>query len=396
MAAQANQPPFDAPTSDWLVYADALQEAHDPRGELITLNHAVESGKTKPEERDAYVTKHAVRLLGEGIAAESYRIGWRHCLIDSVEILIDAKSSFASLIDALVASPCATNVRSIALVGVGTVDLTPAMAALVTKLPKSCTSVAFIDDRAAKTTMLASRDFEPNPNLVTVGPLKAYLDSPQVEHLKLSVADAEQLDLGNLKAPNLKSFTLHCLRYGGDPFGDEEPAMSERLASASWPKLEALEVRLAESYFANIIADEDAYVSLYAKNDRFEKRMDEAEDGENEGMDWSNLNALLQSLKKTPLKRLALVGADTASSLLDTIADAGLPSTLEELDLSDSSVSEAEWFIKNKEIIAPLKRLVLERTSMTTDEAKKLATLGPEIKHTHGAGARFRYVVGSE
>ena len=57
------QPPLDAPDDQWLVYADALQEAGDPRGELIALNHDVEKGGAT-QQRDAFVKQHAEALLG--------------------------------------------------------------------------------------------------------------------------------------------------------------------------------------------------------------------------------------------------------------------------------------------------------------------------------------------
>ncbi len=399
-AAQAKQPSLDAPSSEWLVYADALQEARDPRGELIVLNHAVESGKTPAADRDAYVAKHAEALLGKGANAESYRLGWKHCFIDSADVLLHPEDAADKVIDTLFSSPAAANIRSVSLVGVPKgetrVDLSKAMEVLASKLPKTCKSVAFVDDRAAKTTMLASRDFDPDQNLVQLGDLAPFFANPNIESIELTVADSEQVGLGNINAPNLKSFTLSSLRYGVDPYNDETVSLTNTLANATWPRLESLAVRLTETWMANVIEDSDAYVSHYAGNEDWEDRMDEAEDGENEGVNWRQLRGLFDSLKKTPLKRLALTSFDSASTLLDCIEQAGLPPKLEELDLSDSSLSDAEWFTKNKELIAPLKRLVLERTTMSDEDAKKLATLGPEIKHSSGHGARYRYVVGSE
>ncbi|MDF2696359.1 MAG: hypothetical protein K0S65_4742, partial [Labilithrix sp.] len=55
-----------------------------------------------------------------------------------------------------------------------------------------------------------------------------------------------------------------------------------------------------------------------------------------------------------------------------------------------------DWFTKNTNLLAGLKRVVLERTSLSAEDAKKLAAIGPEIVHTSGSGARFRYLVGCE
>jgi uncharacterized protein (TIGR02996 family) len=48
------RPDFDA----WLVYADALQVAGDPRGELISLVHGAAAAA-----RDVYLHEHAETLL---------------------------------------------------------------------------------------------------------------------------------------------------------------------------------------------------------------------------------------------------------------------------------------------------------------------------------------------
>jgi hypothetical protein len=404
MALTAQQPSFEAPASEWLVWADALQEARDPRGELIVLNHAVEAGTTSPEERDTYVTRHVEALVGKGIDAKSYRFGWHHGLLVSAAILGEDAATAVGAIEALFASPGAKGLRSASLVGVakGTtpIDLGGATEAFARLLPSTCKTIALVDDRAAKTTMLSSRDFTPGPNLVQFGDVHVFFANPNVESVSITVADAEQLGLTAIAAPHLASFTLSSLRYGLNPYEDENAPLSEALGSASWPKLESLEVRLTEEFNANVVDDSGAYVEHYAGNDDWAERFDDDEGdalGDNEGASWEQLRALLVGLKKTPLKRLALTSVDSASSLLDLIADVGLPATLEELDLSDGSINDASWFTKNRTLLAPLKRLVLERTSMTDEDAKSLAGIGPEVRHSHAAnGARFRYIVGSE
>ncbi|MDF2695708.1 MAG: hypothetical protein K0S65_4091 [Labilithrix sp.] len=387
-------PSLDAPTADWLVYADALQEARDPRGELIVLNEAA-SGGASVTERDAFVNQNAEALLGgAGARIDAYRLKWRFCFVESAEVVVRTGDDAKQLVADLLASPAAAHVREIALVGVQPIDLTGAMELLAAKLPASCRSVAFIDERASKTTRLVSRDFDPDANLVTLGSLEPFWNLPQLERVHASVADGQAIELGTVNAPNLRSFVFHSLRYAGS-YGDPSPVTAP-LAGAVWPKLESFELRLPETWVANVPDDADAYVPVYSGNDEWEDRMDEAEDGENEGVNWQELDPLLRQLAKSPLKRLALTSFDSADSLLGMLAAAGLPATLEELDLSDSSVASADWFLANKALLAPLKRLVLERTSLSDDDAKKLAGLGPEIVHSSGGGARYRFVVGCE
>lgn len=395
MPANLPMPALDAPASDWLVFADALQEARDPRGELIVLNQAAADGRAVAA-RDAFVAEHADALLGAaGPYVAHYRIAWRHCLVDAVDIRLAAGDPQREIVAALLASPAAAHVRSIRLVGVTddrrTVSLSDAMAALAASRPPSCTSVAFVDDRAERSTLLVSRDFEPNANLVTFGSLDPFWS---YEHVALVVADVEQIDLGTVDAPELESFRLACLC--ATDFEGQAPVV-ERLAAARWPKLREIELRLPETWLANIPTEEGAYVALYTEK---EDRLDEAEDGETEGASWAQLGPLLANLSKCPLRRLALTSIQSSASLLDAIANAGLPPTLEELDLSDGHLGpeEADWMLAHRALFAPLRRLVLERTTLPEADAKRLQALGIEVRWSSSGGdrARYRYVVGSE
>lgn len=380
------------------MYADALQEANDPRGELIVLNQAVAKGMSTAD-RDAYVEKHRASLFGP--AADLFglfRVDWVGCVADKVAIRIPPSETPARVMSAFLDSPLASGVREIELVGQGSkhasVDLTAAVGLLIEKWPASATSLALVDERASQTTMLASRDYDPDENLVTFGSLAGLWKLP-LETLRIEVADAHQLDLGTIDAPKLRSFTFRNLRWVS-AFGDP-PGLNETFATASWPELRSFELRLTEEFGANIIADEDAYVPRYHDHEDYQDRYDEADEGENyEGANWEQLRPVLDNLVKTPLERLALTSFDSASSLLATLAAAGLPPKLAELELSHSSVSDAAWFLENAARFHGIKRLVLEKVSMTDDEAKRLATLGPEIVHSHGSGATYRYVVGSE
>lgn len=380
------------------MYADALQEANDPRGELIVLNQAVAKGMSTAD-RDAYVEKHRAALFGP--AADLFglfRIDWIGCVADTVSIRIPPSETPARVMLAFLDSPLASGVREIELVGQGAkhagLDLSAAVGLLIERWPASATALALVDERASQTTMLASRDHDPDENLVAFGPLGGLWKLP-LETLRIEVADAHQLDLGTIDAPKLRSFTFRNLRWAS-AYGDP-PGLNETFATASWPELRSFELRLPEEFGANIIADEDAYVPRYYDDEDYQDRYDEADEGENyEGANWEQLRPVLDNLVKTPLERLALMSFDSASSLLGTLAAAGLPPKLVELDLSHSSVSDAAWFLENAARFHSVKRLVLDKVSMTDDEAKRLATLGPEIVHSHGSGATYRYVVGSE
>jgi hypothetical protein len=392
------QPSHDAPSSEWTVYADALQEANDPRGELIALNQAVASGMS-PADRDAYVSKHRDALFGPAAAHfDNVRIRWIGCIADEVDIRILPGNDAAGVMAAFLGSPLAQGTRSLSVIGAPEnrqpVNVAPAIEALIASWPEHARSLALVDERASQTTMLASRDFEPPDNLVAFGALEGIWKLP-LEHVRFVVADSHQLELGAIAAPRLRSFVLHCLRYGTSYDGDAP--LSAVLAGARWPELRTFELHLPEEYMANIIADEDAYIPYYAGNEDYEDRAGEEEEGENvEGVNWTQLRGLFDNLAKTPLERLALGSFDSTSSLLETLQAAGLPTTLVELDLSDSSVRSPDWFLENKALLHGVKRLVLEHVSMSEGDAKQLAGLGPTIVHSSGAGAKYRYVVGSE
>jgi uncharacterized protein (TIGR02996 family) len=84
----------DAPADDWLAFADWLQQAGDPRGELIALDVALERATGDDEARplqDArapLVAAHGAALLGETMSravSEGYiAISWRRGFVESV------------------------------------------------------------------------------------------------------------------------------------------------------------------------------------------------------------------------------------------------------------------------------------------------------------------------
>jgi hypothetical protein len=383
------RPASDAPASEWHVYADALQEANDPRGLVIALAE-------RPADRDAHVAQHREALFGAAAAyPEAFRVDWKYCLPDAVEIAIRGDEA-AALVDTFLRSPLAEDVRSVALVGVASkghpANLTAGVKLLLERLPESVRALAFVDRRATETTMLSSRDFEPGANLVTFGSLAAIWKVAGLEEIRIEVADAQQLQLGAIEAPALRSFTLRSLRYGAEGAAP----LSSVLAAARWPELRAFELRLPEEYYANVIADEDAYDPQYATSERWSDRMDEAEDGETNGTSWEQLAPVFANLAKCPLERLALTSFVSSESLLETLEAAGWAASLEELDFSDSSISDIAWFERNQPRLRSLKRLILERTRVSDADAQRLTALGFAVQHSTGVGGTYRYIVGSE
>ncbi len=391
-------PAFDAPASDWLVYADSLQQAGNPLGELITLNHAVDSGKKAAAERDAFVREKAAALLGEsGKHAGVLRLGWKLGWIDSFELVAKTSADLEAL--KALAGPLAANVRKLVLAGDPEGETRVEFAAAIADLakipaPKSIVELELVDKRAERSSSLISRDYSAPDNLVAfqeLGPLWPLF--PQLRTFRICVADIAQVGFGAIDAPELREFRLECLTWGG--FGSLQGHARE-ISEAKWPKLEALELRMPETWTYSAPDDEGGYVRPYADGDYEEYEGDE---GYHEPANMTEeIGAVLRSLPKTSIKRLALTSVDSGTQLLEALQACGLPPSLKELDLSHSNLGEAEarWIVDHSALFAKLERLVLKSTPMSGKDAQLLSKLGPKLEHSEGSGPSHRYLVGME
>ncbi len=392
------QPDITAPASDWLVFGDALQEVSDPRGELVGLSHGIDEGRTDLATREAYVARYADALLGPAAAhADAYALTFRFCQIVGASIRVVPGDDAAAIVGALLAAPLAANLASLELVAHAEkgqpLDLGPAVA-LIAEHGARVKTLALVDGRAAQARMLVSNDYTAPDNLVAFGSLAPLWET--LEHLRLVVADSEQLVFGAIVAPELRSFELACLRYG-DGYAPGPNALSPVFAAAVWPKLTRFAIRLAETWMANVPDEIEPYVPVYSDPTK-DYDLGEAEEGELDGVDWAELDGMLANLRDRPLTHLALTSFANANSLLETLARVGLPPTLRELDLSDSRLLDGhvDVLLAQQAQLGGLARLVLQHTPITEVAATRLAALGPEIVHSVGDGARYRYLVGAE
>lgn len=389
------QPSLDARPEAWLVYADALQEAGDVRGRLVVLNHAVSEG-SDPAARDAYVQEHLAELFG-ALPFANVEVAWRYAVPESVALRIAATDDGEALAKALLEAPIASWMRRLRVVGVsraGRVDLAPAIAALATKLPETCTALDLVDERAERARVLVSSDYDPGPNLVRFGPIGAVL-SRGLESAHIVTADVEQLDLTGIEAPDLRSFRLDCLRWAPGPWEGGPSSAGEALAQADWPSLQTLALRIPESVTYSWPSNDGAYVPV----DRYGE--DESEyyddDGWSDGNDWSaELSALLTSLQQVPLHTLALTSFMAGQSVLQAFVDHGLPETLRVLDLRDSDLAndDLDVILRNNDAFVQLEVLDLRGTFV--DDASNLAMLGAEVRVEAGEGHQYQFSVGME
>lgn len=390
-----NAPRPEAPAAEWLVFADSLQSKGDPRGELIALADAGDLGK-----RDAHVKAHADALLGPAAKhlGGPLTIDWKWGFIDSAEIAGDASVNFVAVLEALVGGPYAEHLRSLTLTGLTptttNVDLSPAVqrAAKVASLQH----VRLVDKRAAGVSTLVSRDYDPEENLVGFGSLDPLWTLPALRSLEVVMADVRQLEPGTIRSSTLTDLTVHGLRFAGSGYGDGDPNdLAQALGAASLPALASLDLRLCEQWTANVPDDSDAYRPYGPGGD------EGVDDGEPEGAIWGGeLGPTLAMLAKSPsLKQLRLTSFDNSAALLEALNEHGLPSSLEELDLSGSMVDEAcvPLFEANAGY-RKLKRLVVEDTRLNEKAFAALKKLIPEVIGEPGERylPRFRYVVGME
>jgi hypothetical protein len=390
-------PGIDASDSEWLVYADQLQHAHDARGELIVLNHGVRGGQP-PAALDAFVKAHAEEVLGPaGRFVDRMKLEWRWLYVDAAEVAARSTED-AHAVHALLSSPAAGMLRSLQVGGDAAtendrIELDAVAAHVGSKgAPDSLRSLALIDLRAARSTSVIATFYDPPPNVVTFGELGAlWPKMSKLEHLHLSTSDGLQLDLGAIALPLLRTFRFDCLTWGGR---DDLP---EALQSAAWPSLESFELRLPEFWTFSIPDDPSGYTRPYADREEDDEYGDD--DGYHEPVAWGrHLGPVLASLGKTKLQRLALTSFESARSVVETIRDTGLPETVRELDFSDSSITGddlAVLFAKTT-AVRGVKRLVLNRTPVAADAIEALRGRGLDVVHSSGGGATYRFLVGME
>lgn len=372
-----DEPALDAPDEDWLVWADAMQQIGDPRGELLALGYP-----------STFVAHHAETLFGRELGREIQRgrvvvTKWRRYHAEEIEVRVDDEHAGPRLvIHSMEACP---HLRGLAIAGIGDIDLTRTLGWLRERdIPKSITSLSLIDDTARKVQYLVSRDWEPGPNRVVFGPLyELWLAFAHVERLTLIVADPGQVRLQTLRLPNLRAFTLRSLAWV-DGLGD-------MIANARWPELRSLELRLPESYTQNNPTDAGTYRKVYD----FERERDPINIHERpRNTPWrDDLRTLDAWWRGLPLERLALTSWHDPV-VLDVLDQ--LPPTVTELDFSDSAFDHTQALrLANHHVLLQLKRLVLERVRLLSP--KPLEGFDCEIVHSCKPSApTYRFITGWE
>lgn len=394
-------PKLDATHEDWQVYADALQNAGDPRGEFYSLmiaGHAAAGGSSA--KLHTHINEHEAAIFGDFAPyRSSVKIEWSYCAPACVSVEVKPQHKVENLFRTLLGSPLGRTMHALRVIGQSPkyerVNLAPGLKLLGEGLSSTCTDIELIDERAKASRMMVSADYSPDTNLIDFGSLSSVWAVPHLERLHLHVADTEQITLGTIKGAALRDFGLFGLRWG-DPYG-RASSMSEAMAQADWPKLERLSLRIPETYTYSWPEQYAAYVPV----DRYEEDnydYDYDDDGYREDMNWSQEFAgLFTSLaERTKIVHLSLTSFASSRNLLTALRDHGLPPSLRSLDLSASDLDDedAEWIGENTELFAQLDQFDLSETQISSTE--HLAGLDCEVLHSRGSGARYQFSVGME
>ena len=211
------------------VYADALQQAGDPRGELVALQCSGRDEAARP-------------LIDELSAALTTRLGnkpsptytWRRGFVDTLELDHMGDEPFAVL-PALAAEPAARLLCRLAIVAVqmdGRGDLEPVLAELARLAP----AFPRLAEIAIHEGMNLGNPWIDGP-IGFVSPVPLYASYPRLEVLEL---DGTDVALGAIALPNLRRF---CARV-------DDTAQLASIRAARWPRLVELDLDLEWSVHA--------------------------------------------------------------------------------------------------------------------------------------------------
>jgi uncharacterized protein (TIGR02996 family) len=242
----------------YLVYADWLQSQGDPRGELISVQHARLSADT-PElkQREEHLLKAQSGALFGGLQTLLEKNGglsvtWRLGFLKSARVARDRYDSdldVAATLTTLLALPIAAHLDSlsIGLCEAPDGNLQPAIDTLVHVAGPQTLRALFLGD--------FKYPDQSDISSTSVGDLtRLYAAFPKLQSLRLRGAGAE---LGKIDLPELREFTFET---GGLP-----TECVEAISRARWPKLERLSLWFGDENYGGDAGFDDLEILLAAK-----------------------------------------------------------------------------------------------------------------------------------
>ena len=318
---------------DWLVYADNLTQAGDPRGELVSIGvawarHQAE-GKKKDKKIDALLDRED-KLLQDNAATWFGKLveddTWRECFAWSLEtgfwkeirLWLDYDHKDADLPKALAYAldhPSCKFLRrlTLGLVGAeGDCDYEPCVRAMLKHGPLLSLRNLYIGDFVRDETEISW------VHVSSVGRLWALY--PNLESMTLRGGG---IDLGNPKSTSLRSLTLNT---GGLP----GPA-GESLGRAELPNLTRLEVWFGTTNYGG-------------------------------SCNGGHARGILTNKHLAKLEHLALANADFANDIATEVSRNDLPPKLRTLDLSMGTMTDtgAKRLLAASDKLSKLDRIDLD------------------------------------
>jgi uncharacterized protein (TIGR02996 family) len=326
----------------YLVYADWLQEQGDPRGELITLQHAAASKKDKKvaQAAEKHLAAHADAFLGPLAPWTKPQDGrdegevfiWKNGFIHTARLSVDEhgdtefEGELDQLYDMLVGQPSGKFLVELR-VGMNRTsydnDQQPLIDAMVKKPPRAL-------------RVLHIGDFEPpeecEVSWYNIGKLgKLWKVIPQLRHL---ILHGGSWTLGDLELPEVRRVELKT--------GGLSKASGDAIAKAKIPKVEHLEIWYGTDDYGG-------------------------------GCGPAQVTALLARTDLPALRWLGLKNADFGDEICKVVGKGKLVKQLTHLDLSMSVLTDdgARALAAHKDALAHLQELNVSDTYVT-DEGVKL------------------------
>lgn len=338
----------------YMVYADWLQSQGDPRGELITVQEALEQEPGSAALRQAFTRLRApydeqIRQLVQAFGLQAFpgehrvKLDWQLGFIRSARLSHDwfAESmgddvDLRELLVALLSLPSARLLQQLT-VGLfrdsqGQAEYGGVFAALTAcRLP------------ALRRLFVADFDYPEQIEiswtaLGDVAPL--YDAAPGLRELTLQ---GGSVTLGEIRLPELRAFEV---RTGG-----LSRASIRSIASAHWPQLEALVIWFGDPYYGGECTLED-------------------------------IGPILAGQGIARVRHLGLMNATFTDEICHALGRAQILDQLEQLDLSMGMMSDAgaASLVAARERLARLKVLDVSRNYLTEEGQRLLANLGPEVR----------------
>ncbi|MEZ4240897.1 MAG: hypothetical protein R3F59_33015 [Myxococcota bacterium] len=221
----------------WLVLADALVEAGDPRGELIQLQHAARDGDAAAHGRaQAFLQANAVALVGTPLV-DGLELSWRHGHVSAARLSpqLDAAAR-AKILAELLGHPGNRLLRHLVLDGPpGDLarnlfhDTFGALAAQGVVAPATLRSLQLGRGREENDGYWFYDFFDEMRLYDALGGLWRVF--PQLSSLRIDTG-ASNVELGEVHAPALRELEWVVPRLSQEAV--------EELAQAAWPSLERL------------------------------------------------------------------------------------------------------------------------------------------------------------